>query len=671
MSSSSPDDIQTRLATIERLLASDPAAAEAEAKGLLQREPDHGLAQLFLGIARRLSGNVTGAIETLRPLCEANPDAPLAHLQLGLALRESGDNTAALASMRRAVTANRNFGDGWLALADLLVETGQMESADSAYQSYIAVAANEPQLREAGRALQENRLDDADARLRHLLGSSPRDVVAMCLLADVEEKRGNTSEAEGLLTECVRIAPGYTRARHNLAVIYLRQNRATVALEHCDITLSAEPDNPEFRKLRAAILVRLMRYDESIAVCRGLLDENPDQPTVLTSMGHMLKTVGERDAAMAAYRRAIELAPQYGEPYWSLANLKTSSVSEAELTAMEQQLQSPVAKDTDRLHFHFAIGRALEDRGEFARSFEHYATGNKIRLERHPYDPEELAGYVQQCKKFFTAGFFESISDAGSQARDPIFVLGLPRSGSTLVEQILASHSAVEGTSELPEIAAMAKSLGDWEIDGKVPGYPAVLSVVDPSVLRELGDSYIEHTQVHRKSGTPHFIDKMPNNFAHIGLIHAILPNARIVDIRRHPVACGLSLFKEHFARAQNFSYSLEYIGRYYRNYVELMAYFDRVMPGRVHHVIYESLVSSTEKEIRRLLDYCGLPYEAACLNFYSNPRAVATASSEQVRKPIYTQALDHWRNFEPWLTPLIDQLGELTDTYAEPKHLE
>ncbi len=489
------------------------------------------------------------------------------------------------------------------------------------------------------------------------------------MLADVfdrvADRYDRKSEAEALLMRCLELAPSYTRARHNYAVVLLRQNKAPAALRATDRLLAEEPKNPDFCKLRAAILVRLREYEESIKICEGLLDEDPNQPTVWTSIGHMLKSIGRREDSIEAYRKAIALAPHFGEPYWSLANLKTFQLSDPELESMRVELRKPDLRDEDRTQFHFAMGRALEDRGEFAESFQNYAEANRLRLKNNPYNAAELTDHVRRSLTLFTAEFFVGRASFGASAPDPIFVLGLPRSGSTLVEQILSSHSAVEGTMELPDIAAIAKSLDKSKTGPDEEKYPEALASMDQDALRKLGDSYIEQTCVQRKLDRPYFIDKMPNNFAHVGLIHLILPNACIIDVRRHPLACGLSLFKEHFARAQNFSYSLEEIGLYYRNYVEIMAHFNAVLPGRVYRVIYESLVNDTETEVRRLLEYCGLPFEESCLNFYENKRLVSTASSEQVRTPIFREGLDHWRHYEPWLGPLKAQLGSLIETYA------
>ena len=658
--------VQSRLAEIERLLGSDPGSADAKASELLQAVPDEPMAQLYQGIARRMLGNPVAAIEVLRRLTEHWPDAPMAHLQLGLALREAGDNSAAADSMRRAVEVRQDFPDAWLALGDLLATMSDTAGADDAFGNYVGHSDSVPLLVQAGRALQDERVQEAESLLRNRLRAQPNDVVALCMLADVTERVGRADQTEALLTRCLELAPGYFRARYNHTVMLLRQSKMEQALAAVDQMLAEDPQNVDCRKLKAAILVRLLEYDESIRICEELLEEDPDQPTVWTSLGHMLKSVGRREDCIAAYRKAIELAPHYGEPHWSLANLKTHRVDDEVLEAMRAQLQNPSLPHTDRLHFNFAMGKALEDRRDYEGSFTHYAEGNRLRRERAPYNPQELEDHVRHSKTLLTKEFFAARAGFGTNDPDPIFILGLPRSGSTLVEQILASHSTVEGTMELPNIASIAKSLGDSTTGNGTEGYLAALAKLGADELRQLGQAYLEQTSVNRKLGTPFFVDKMPNNFAHIGLIHLILPNARIIDARRHPMACGFSLFKEHFARAQNFSYSLEIIGRYYRNYVELMAHFDEVLPGRVHRVIYESLVSDTEAEIRRLLEYCALPFEEACLNFHENVRAVSTASAEQVRQPIFRGGLEHWRNFEPWLTPLAAELGPLVDTYDQ-----
>jgi len=332
---------------------------------------------------------------------------------------------------------------------------------------------------------------------------------------------------------------------------------------------------------------------------------------------------------------------------------------------METQLANPDVVGEDRFHLHYALGKALEDRGDFEPSFTHYLEGARLRRLEAPYDADEFDALAARSKAVFTSDFFAERSDWGATSDAPIFVVGLPRPGSTLIEQILASHSHVEGTMELPEIGAMARSFGRAERRGGAP-YPDVLAGLAAEEVRALGETYLERTRIHRKQGKPRFIDKMPNNFHHLGLIRLILPNARIVDARRHPMAAGFSTFKQHFARGQAFSYNLTDIGRYYRFYLDLVAHFDAAQPGAVARVIYEDMVADTEGETRRLLAALNLDFEPECLRFYETDRAVRTASSEQVRRPIFREGLDQWRNYEPWLAPLAEALGPALEAWRE-----
>jgi len=661
------DETRARLAQIERLLGSDPAQADAQAAELLASYPEQPVALLYRGIARRLLRDPAAAVDILTPLASNHPDAPMVHLQLGMALREAGQYEAAASSLRRSVEVKPDFADAWLALADLLTSLADRQAADEAFTAYARYASGDPRLREPGAAMREGRLDDAESLLRGLLQSYPNDIVAMSMLAEVVEYQDKTDESEALLRKCLDLAPGFWRARHGYGVVLLRHNKMTEALVVTEQFLANEPDNPDFRKLQAAIHIQLRNYDEAITIYQGLLDEFPSQPGLWSSLGHALKSVGRHEESIIAYRRSIEVAPRYGEAYWSIANMKVVRISEAELAAMQTHVTSEDLGNDDRIHFHFALGKALEDRKEYADSFRHYDAGNRLRRKAIHYHAGEFSEYVSRCKTLFTKDFFKERSGYGAEADDPIFIVGLPRSGSTLVEQILASHSSVEGTTELPEIGVIANSLAVREsVEATRQAYPEVLAEMQPEQLRELGEAYIEQTRIQRKLDLHFFIDKMPKNFIHTGLIHLILPNARIIDVRRHPLASCFSVYKQHFARRQDFSYSLEDIGRYYRDYVELMAHFDRVLPGRVYRIIYESLVDNTENEIRKLLQYCGLPFEQSCLNFYNNDRAVSTPSSEQVRSPIYRDAVDNWQHYAAWLAPLKSDLAELIECYPE-----
>ncbi|HEY0027996.1 MAG TPA: sulfotransferase [Allosphingosinicella sp.] len=517
---------------------------------------------------------------------------------------------------------------------------------------------------EAGAALAGGRLAEAEAALRPHLKEKPTDVAAIRMMAELAARLGRLGDSENLLRRALELAPAYHAARANLATVLHRQGKPMEAVAVLDRLLGDDPDNPSHQNLKAASLGRIGSYEEALALYEQVLARVPAQAKVWMSYGHVLKTVGRREDSVAAYRRALAEAPALGEAYWSLANLKTVRLGPEDIAAMEAGLARPEVTAEDRFHFHFALGKALEDAGEAERAFGHYAQGNRLRREGIDHDPDEISAHVRRSQALFTPAFFAERAGSGSPAPDPIFILGMPRAGSTLIEQILASHPLVEGTMELPDIPALVKRLSGRKLRGEPSLYPDCLADLPPEELRALGEEYLDRTQVQRKTDRPFFIDKMPNNWAHAGFIHLILPNARIVDARRHPLDCCFSNFKQHFARGQAFSYDQAELGRYYADYVRLMAHFDAVLPGRMHRVIHEQLVEEPEAEIRRLLDALGLPFDAACLRFHENDRAVRTASSEQVRRPINREGFDQWRPFEAWLGPLKQALGPVLDCY-------
>jgi tetratricopeptide (TPR) repeat protein len=486
------------------------------------------------------------------------------------------------------------------------------------------------------------------------------------MLAEVAARIGRYQDAETLLARCLELAPGFLPARHNYATVLHRQNKPEAALAQVDRLLAEEPRNPGYRNLRAAVQGRIGEYAASIEQYREVLAEYPNQAKVWMSLGHALKTAGHNAESIDAYLKSIEKAPHLGEAYWSLANLKTFRFTPEQVQAMRIQLGREDLSHDDRFHFEFSLGKALEDAGEFAESFAHYLEGNRLRRATLRYDPDENHEHVHRSRRLFTREFFADRAGFGCEAPDPIFVVGLPRSGSTLIEQILASHSRVEGTMELPDVGMLARVVGARTTRPGVNAYPRALEKFAADELRALGERYLQQTRIQRKTAAPFFIDKMPNNFAHVGFIHLMLPRARIIDARRHPLGCCLSGFKQHFARGQAFTYDLVDLGRYYRDYVELMAHFDAVLPGRVHRVYYERMVDDTEHEVRRLLEYCGLDFEPGVLKFHENQRAVRTASSEQVRQPIYRSGMEQWQHFEPWLDALKRSLGEVLDRYPD-----
>ncbi len=512
-----------------------------------------------------------------------------------------------------------------------------------------------PRLIEAAVAMNENRLHDAEPLLRLHLKDDPFDVAAIRMFAEVAGRIGRYRDAENLLRRAVELSPAFTAARANLALVLYRQNRAEEAIAELDQVMAEEPDNPGHANLAAAAFGRIGEFDEAIGLYEAVLNEAPNQPRVWMSFGHMLKTVGRQAEGIAAYRRAIALMPELGEAWWSLANLKTVRFSAADIAAMEAALSGGKIAVEDRFHLDFALGKALEDRGETATSFAHFVAGNALRRAELDYDAAETTRFVDRSIAIATAEFFAARAGQGCDAPDPVFILGMPRAGSTLVEQILSSHSQVEGTSELPDIPALAR---------RDTSYPEGLPDLGAAALRALGEEYLQRTRIQRKTERPLFIDKLPNNWAHVPLIRLILPKAKIIDARRHPLGCCFSNFKQHFARGQAFSYDLAEMGRYYRDYVRLMAQVDAAQPGAVHRVFYENMVNDTEAEVRRLLDFCGLAFEPACLAFHETERAVRTASSEQVRQPIFRDGTEAWKAFAPYLDPLSAALGPVLDSY-------
>lgn len=666
MSEASVGDIGAALTHAARLLGARPDLAERQAREILAVAPTDPRAQMFLGAALRRQGHASEARVVLEPLARAQPKSPQTHLELGLTLQALGEGGAAVATLRYALSLNRELPQAWRAIGDQLFFDGDLTGAEAAYAEQIRASVQDPVLREAANALCENRLAVAERLLRGHLKAHPTDVAAMRMLAEAGTRLGRLGDAEILLEECLERAPSFVPARHNLALVLYRQQKAADALPHIERLLEKDAQDANYRVLHAACLGLVGEFGRAIEIYRTLLTEKPGHARTWLSLGHALRTDGRRSEAVAAYKHALELEPGLGDGYWSLANLKTEPISVAEVEAMEVQLGREEVKGEDRYHLHYALGKALEDRAEYSASYSHYAEGARLRRAEAPYDADETSAQLAKSQALFTREFFAERAGVGADSDAPIFIVGLPRSGSTLIEQILASHSAVEGTMELPEIGAMARGFGRAARGKRAAPYPEVLAALTPEEARALGEMFLERTTIQRKRRTPYFIDKMPNNFMHIGLIQLILPNAKIIDARRHPMASCFSTFKQHFARGQGFSYDLTDVGRYYRDYADLMAHFDAVMPGRIHRVIYEDMVDDPEGQTRRLLAYCGLPFEAACLRFYENDRPVRTASSEQVRRPIFREGLDQWRNYAPWLAALEAALGPTLNRWRD-----
>ncbi|WP_020399681.1 tetratricopeptide repeat-containing sulfotransferase family protein [Kordiimonas gwangyangensis] len=649
--------LQNTLTHAMQLLKRDPAAALQELEGLKDEYTGQPAVLHGYAIALRQNGRVEDALVVLDRLVALEPRFAHAWYERALAGRVLRRYRQSLSDLETTVELKPDFAPAWRALGDAYAATEDPEKSNRAYERYLELGRLPPLLEEAMTAMHQGRIAVAEDACRRYLHAHPTDVTAIRLLADIGIKVGQFGDAENLLRRCLELAPDFTFARYNYAFVLTRQGKFEDAIEELDKLLATDGHNPNYHVLKAASYVRLGQFEPAIEIYESLLDDAPHQPRVYLSYGHALKTVGRQAEAIAAYRKAVEQAPELGEAYWSLANLKTVTLSDDEVMAMEAALKRPALTPEDAAQLSFALAKALEDRQEYDRAFKHYAEGNEVRRRQSAYSGDEQTAKTERSIGFFDSGFFGARKGWGADAPDPIFIVGLPRAGSTLLEQILASHSMVEGTQELPEVISLSRRLGGKKHPSDRSLYPDMLADLGAGDIRALGEEYIDRTRRYR-TGTPFFIDKMPNNFEHIGLIHLMLPNAKIIDARRHPLACCFSGFKQYFARGQRFSYSLSDIGGYYRNYVALMEHFDAVLPGRVHRVQYETLVEDFEAEVRRLLDYCGLPFEPGCLEFYKNDRAVKTASSEQVRQPVFKDAVDHWRNFLPHLDPLMHALG-------------
>jgi tetratricopeptide (TPR) repeat protein len=654
------------IADVKKHLPGDPKRAEEAARAYLQSHADDPEASMLLGAALRLKGDAAGAKEILAPLVEQQPDWAEVRLELGLALGVLGENHAAIKVLTEAVNIDRNLSAAWSALGEQYVLVGDVLASDAAYSHHFNVSVHEPALQRAVTALRNGRPDVTEDILIEFLDSHPDHVNAIKMLAEAAIAQDRNEDASALLERCLELAPDFSAARYRLCSSLYLQNRLHEAIPHIDILLEKDPLNPQFRTMKASVLGQMGEDKNSLDLFQGLVEEYPNHPASWISYGHALKGAGKQDEGVAAYRKAIELLPQLGGGYWSLANLKTFRFTDADIAEMHRQLERGDLRVEARVQFFFSLGKAYEDQKKYEQAFENYQKGNALWRSTVEYDAEKTHAFVELCKEIFSREFFEERRGFGYKAHDPIFVIGLPRAGSTLLEQILSSHSLIEGTMELPDITSLARHLNEDNSESDQVIYPDLLGYLEPDEFERRGKEYIDNTRSHRKLGRKYFVDKMPNNYAHVPLIHMILPNAKIIDARRHPMGSCFSNYKQHFARGQHFTYALTDVGRYYRDYVELMAFWDQVLPGKVHRVIYEKLVEDPETEIRRIFEYLGLPFEEQTLRFHETERAVRTASSEQVRMPLYKSGVDHWKHFEPWLGPLKTALGSVYDRYPE-----
>ncbi|MBY6186766.1 sulfotransferase [Marinobacter hydrocarbonoclasticus] len=634
------------------LKTGDIATALPLAQQALEQEPTQRQALYLAAVCHRYLKQWPEAQEHLQRLLQLDPHYGRAHQEQAHTLLAQGKLQDATEAYRLAVTHNPALVASWSALARLAQQFGERELAQRAFAHHQHFNALPPALVTVNSLLHEGKLLKAERLCRHFLQQQPTHIEAMRLLAQLAAKLNVLDDAEVLLDTAMQLEPDNRQVRFDLIQVLHRRQKYAQALSEAETLRATEPGNPSFDTAYANQLVAVGRFDEALTLYDQVLARMPDNPSLHLVKGHALKTLGRQQQAIEAYQSSYRHRPGFGDACWSLANLKTYRFSEPELARMKADEAAPGRTLEDRFHLCFALGKALEDRGDYADAFQYYQRGNELKLSQTRYRPESMARDLALQAEHVGVELVRSKARHGCPATDPIFIVGMPRAGSTLLEQIIASHPQVDGTMELPDIAAMAHRLNGRRRVDEAPAYPANLAGLDDETLREMGEQYLAQTRIHRQ-GAPYFIDKMPNNFRHIGLIKLILPNARIIDARRDPMACCFSNFKQLFAEGQEFSYSLENMAAYYRGYETLMDHWDSVFPGEILRVQYEEVVADLDTQVRRILNYLNLPFDERCLAFHKTDRSVRTASSEQVRQPLYRSGLAQWRHFEAQLAPL------------------
>jgi len=661
-----PTSVEHRVRRLRQLQTEGRHQEACEGAGaLLVDLPENRDLLLIEAVSLRHLSRIAEALASLDRLEQLQPQFSRLHQERGMCFVGLKDASRAIESLLIAVNINPALPASWSMLNGLYRMTGDADNAATAAAHVDTLKQLPPDVVSATSLFSDGDLGLSEEMIRAYLlrhGDHPE---AMRLLAKIGMARDVLDDAEILLEAVMVLAPDYRAARHDYAQVLVQRHKHMLAREQVRQLLALDPGNPDYRSLAATIAVGLGEHADAIELYRGMRADMPGNPDVHLWLAHALKTVGRVPEAIESYRASATARPDFGDAYWSLANLKTYRFADTEIERMRAEEAATTTGLIDRYHLCFALGKALEDRGELAESWLYYERGNALKRSESRYRPEIIETNTAKQIEVCTPAFFAKRTGWGDPRPDPIFILGLPRSGSTLLEQILASHSQVEGTQELADVQRIVLELQGRDGDLENPRYPAVLADMTDESFMKLGEAYLADTQVYR-TGKPFFIDKMPNNFRHIGLIHLMLPNAKIIDARREPMACCFSNLKQLFAQGQEFTYSVEDIARYYRTYLALMRHWDEALPGRILRVHHEDVVDDLDGSVRRILDYCGLAFEPACLDFHKTERSVRTPSSEQVRQPIFRDGLDQWQKYEPWLAPLRDALGDAAERYRD-----
>ena len=648
--------------------ANRPLRAEELCRDYLTQSPGCTDHLRLLGHALMKQDRLAEAEEQLRFALSLDPDFPQLHEDLGSVLAMQDRFEEAIPELERAIQLQPRLPLAHKKLGQALVQVGRGEDADEAFQVYLDSDPSRAAIAKGVEHLNAERTDEAINVFTAVLKKDPNNANAMRFLASAyREADKNLDDVEALLRRATQTAPDFADAWVALGSILQERLKYMDSIVAYKKAIELQPDNAmAWGGLGAAYAVAMYPEESAKAFAKSI-ELNPDAPNVLTGHGHALKTLGDQPGALEAYRAAIKARPGFGEVYWSMANLKIFKFEEEEVSAMQEQLKRDDLGEETVIHFHFALAKAYEDKKDYDQAWHHYHEGNLLQRMTVKHEALEMEMRHTAIKTVYNKEFLEGRSGNGFDAPDPIFIVGLPRSGSTLVEQILASHSQVEGTSELPVLGKLATSIGEYRTDDV--GYPEAAIDLRNRDWRAYGKQYIEESQRHRLTDKPLFTDKLPNNFPHIGLVHLILPNAKIINARRHPYDSCLGSYKQLFASGQNFTYDMLDLAHYYDLYDSMMRHWKEMLPGKVLDVHYEETVTGLEDQVRRILDHCGLPFEQSCVDFHLSDRAVKTASSEQVRQPIYTGALGTWRRYEKHLDLWKEQLGHIVDELPEAAH--
>lgn len=657
-----PPDLDATVRRLREVLSQSRFQEVVDAApSALAADPGNRDLLYFLAVSERMLKRIPQALATLDTLEAYHPAYSRAFQERGHCHIFRRDASEAIRAFERAVQLNPALPASWKSLQTLYRMVGRAGDASNAADHVAKLASLPPEITDARSMLADGDGAEAEGLARRYLAQHPDDVEALRLLANIARENEFTTDAEAMLQRVLELAEDYNAARYDYVVTLVDLHKHGRARDEAERLMSAEPTNRGVRVTYAGILLALGELDAAIALYRSLIGDMPADAELHQSLGHALKTIGQTAEAVACYHRAAVARPGFGEPYWSLANLKTYRFTDEELDRMRDYAARPQLQRADRYHLCFALGKGLEDRGEYAQSFSYYAQGNALKRLGTRYRPAIQERAAHRQREICTPEFLHARRGWGCESAAPIFIVGLPRAGSTLLEQILASHSRVEGTMELANVPRLVSSLGGHGSTSATQ-YPDALNELTAEQCLAFGEAYIRETLDYR-TGKPHFIDKMPNNFRSIALIHMMLPNARIIDARRDAMDCCFSNFKQLYATGHAFAYSLDDVGRYYRAYVELMDHWDSVLPGRVLCVRNEDVIADLEGSVRRILDFCQLPFEPACVEFYKTERRVHTASSEQVRRPINRDGVGQWRPYEQWLGPLQHALGPLAES--------